>query len=89
MGRANNRSGIPGVYFDTKGQNWCVDCRVNNIRTVWYRTDDFFEACCRRKAWENLPREEKLRQIPRPAPRAEPRLTIMNFRWPPAKEHHP
>lgn len=51
-----NRTGIMGVSYQIKRKRFMViDYTANK---TLYHGKDFFEACCRRKSWENA-REEK------------------------------
>lgn len=49
--RSDSRSGIRGVYKNLR-VGWEASGEKNKDRYRLYIGPDFFEACCRRKAWE-------------------------------------
>jgi hypothetical protein len=48
----NSTTGIVGVSWDNKSNKWRA--YTTHPMQVIGRTQDFFEACCLRKSWENL-----------------------------------
>lgn len=56
---SNNKSGIPGVFFNKKEQFFTVYHTANYKQTHLGSRHDFFEACCLRKSHEaKLARKE-------------------------------
>lgn len=51
--RKDNTSGLKGVSFCRTKQKWFARGVTNQNYTNLYNGSDFFEACCRRKSWEN------------------------------------
>lgn len=47
-----NKSGIPGVWFDSKWNGWRASGCVNYRPVYLGWSKDFFEACCMRKSFE-------------------------------------
>ena len=52
--QVNNTSGIVGVGYRSKVDRWEAYARVDYKQFRLYWGSDFFEACCRRKSWENV-----------------------------------
>lgn len=51
--RRDNTTGISGVTYDKRNNRFQVRLQENGLRIALYSGRDFFEACCRRKSWEN------------------------------------
>jgi len=49
----NNKSGITGVRFKKQVNRWRATIWINGKGKALIQTNDFFEACCRRKAAEH------------------------------------
>ena len=49
----SNTSGIKGVHYKPSHDAWVARCG-GNTRITLYHGKDFFDACCARKAWENI-----------------------------------
>ena len=49
---STNRSGIRGVHFIKRENNWVAFVHKGHHRETLYHGKDFFEACCARKSWE-------------------------------------
>ncbi|WP_421921410.1 HNH endonuclease [Marinobacter salarius] len=50
---SNNCSGVTGVSFCNRFKKWFSYGQINKKRKQLYRGDDFFEAVCARRAYEN------------------------------------
>ena len=50
--RCNNKSGVPGVMYESRRQSWRADIRVNYVRHYLGNFSDKFEAVCARKSAE-------------------------------------
>jgi len=50
---SNNRSGIPGVFWNNNRNAWVSNITYNKEYHYIGQSDDFFEICCLRKSAEN------------------------------------